>query len=65
MTIGFETVSYTVSEDQGCLEVCLAATGASLARSVAVMLSTESGSAIGELVGFIHSLDKQLFNHSI
>ena len=48
MTIGFEEVFYTVDENQGFLEVCLSATGASLARSVEVILSTESGSAIGK-----------------
>ena len=48
MNIGFEAAFYAVSEYQGCLEVCLIATGANLTRSAEVTLSTQNGSAIGK-----------------
>ena len=49
VTIGFNTAAYTVLEDAGSVNVTVSVLNGTLARNVAVTLSTESGGmATGE-----------------
>ena len=50
VTIGFNTVAYSVLEDAGSVNVTVSILNGTLARNVVVTLSTESdGTATGEL----------------
>ena len=50
VTIGFNTVAYSVLEDTGTVNVTVSILNGTLARNVVVTLSTESGgTTIGEL----------------
>ena len=50
VTIGFNTVAYTLLEDAGSVNVTASILNGTLARDVVVTLSTESdGTATGEL----------------
>ena len=48
VTIGFTQPTYSVSETDVYVEVCVSANGADFARTVMVTLSTEDGTAIGK-----------------
>ena len=49
VTIGFNTVAYTLLEDAGSVNVTVSIVNGTLARNVVVTLSTESdGTATGE-----------------
>ena len=45
VTIGFEMEQYSVREDQGTVKVCARIMDGSLAREIAISLSTQDGSA--------------------
>jgi hypothetical protein len=48
LTVGFTTSSYTVSETEGEVEVCVGVVGGQLGTDITLQLDTHSGTAVGE-----------------
>ncbi len=58
VTVNFDVIEYTTTEDDTDLEVCVNIIGGSLERHIALLLSSMDGTAQGILLHLLDSLSK-------